>query len=56
MGKTHKQGEKINQRVGEISVAHIAKPKNWYSKYTQKVFYNEHKEGKQPDRKNGQRR
>ena len=46
----------INQRVGEISVAHIAKPKNWYSKYTWKSFYNEYKEGKQPDIKNRQRR
>lgn len=32
-------------------MAHIAKPKNWYSKYTWKSFYNEYKEGKQPDRK-----
>lgn len=54
MGKTHKQGEKINQELVQISW-HTAKPKNWYSKYT-KSFYNEHEEGKQPDRKNGQRR
>ena len=56
MSKTHKQGEKINQRVGEISVAHIAKPKNWYSKYTWKSFYNEYKEGKQSVIENRQRR